>query len=95
MLDQMLGEQPPFDVARPAGGEVDDQDQALALVEGIVGVRLRRGERDEGAERDDGAHEGHLHPPDVSVVAASLTTAPVMGKRSPVVSVHVRSCSRA
>ena len=38
MLDQVLGEQKSFDVGRPAGGEIDQQRDPLAFVEGVRGV---------------------------------------------------------
>ena len=43
---KMLGEQAALDVGRAAGSEVDQDGEPLALVEGIVGVRRRCGERD-------------------------------------------------
>jgi hypothetical protein len=65
---EVLGEQAALDVGRPPGGEVDQDGEALALVERLVGMSRRHG-GDEGAEREGCAHDGHLDPPGASVVA--------------------------
>jgi len=41
MPSQIFREQPALDVGRPAGGEVDQQGEALALVERLLRTRLR------------------------------------------------------
>ena len=70
---EMLGEQAPLDVGRPAGGEIDQDREPLALVERIVGMRLRCSEYEQGAKRDARAHEWHLDPPCVLLVLRELT----------------------
>ena len=47
MLDQVFGEQASFDVGRPAGGEIDQQRNALALVERLRGVEGGTGYQEE------------------------------------------------
>jgi hypothetical protein len=48
MAGEMLGEHAALDVGRAAGSEVDQDGQALVLVEGIVGVsRESTGEDDQ------------------------------------------------
>jgi hypothetical protein len=67
VLAEMLDQQPSLDVARPAGREVDQQGQPLALVERIVGTGDREGagcRNGGGAKPDrDGAQQRHDDPP--------------------------------
>ena len=59
---QVFGEHPRLDVGRSAGGGVDQDGEPPALVEGIIGVRRGGGEHEQGAKRDDGAHEAPRVP---------------------------------
>ena len=47
MLDDVLGEEPPFDVGRATGRKVDQKRQPLAGIERFVGPRGARSERAE------------------------------------------------
>src|SRR5262245_2076716 len=62
VLDEVLGDQPPLDVGRPAGREVDDEVEALAFVERVLSLAARRnaGEHD-GKRRDGDAHARRSH----------------------------------
>src|SRR5262249_34061542 len=68
VLGKMLGNQPPLDVGRATGRKVDDEVEALALVEGLLRACVVRhtGER-ERKRRNDDAHArlGHSDPPPV------------------------------
>jgi hypothetical protein len=48
VLDQMLGENPALDISGPAGGEVDQHREPLALVVGLLRMRVERHQRDRG-----------------------------------------------
>ena len=65
---EMLGEQAALDVGRPAGGEVDQDGEPLALVEGIVGESLRRGEREKAQNAMTARTKGILILPVLSLV---------------------------
>src|SRR5262249_7619395 len=62
---KMLGKQPALDVGRPAGGEVDQDGEALAAVERFIGRGGRRGDRSKRrrAEPRHRAHQAHCDPP--------------------------------
>src|SRR5262249_8007585 len=66
MLNEMLGDQPALDVGRPAGCEVDDEVEPLALVERVLSLAARRNTgEDDGKRRDGDAHarQSHGDPP--------------------------------
>ena len=58
MLDDVARKQPAFDVGRPAGREVDQQREPLALVERLLGARRGDGECERGGN-DDMQHPLH------------------------------------
>jgi hypothetical protein len=61
MPHDVLGEHPSFDVGRPAGREVDQEGEPLALVEGVVGVSACRADQRGAAERKPDRAHGRPH----------------------------------
>src|SRR5579862_2012184 len=53
MLGDVLGQEPALYVGRPAGREVDQKRQPLALVERLLGARRAGGECDEESDNEE------------------------------------------